>query len=74
MADNVKDFIADHGTDLQYGARPLRRAIQTYMEDGISELLINSEVEPGATIHVKIDENDKDKLSFTAQSSPEVIS
>ncbi len=74
MADDVKDFIADHGTDLQYGARPLRRAIQTYMEDGISELLINSEVEPGATIHVKIDENDKDKLSFTAQSSPEAIS
>ncbi len=74
MADDVKDFIADHGTDLQYGARPLRRAIQTYMEDGISELLINNEIESGAAICARIDENDKDKLSFSVLYSPETVS
>lgn len=35
VTDEVKDFISDHGFDIQFGARPLRRAIQTYLEDGI---------------------------------------
>ena len=37
-----KEFIAGKGYDVQYGARPLKRAIQTYLEDGLSELIISS--------------------------------
>ncbi len=68
LSDEVESFIADHGFDLQYGARPLRRAIQTYLEDGLSELLINKEPQPGSMLAVKVDEADKDKLAFEALS------
>ena len=37
--DKAKEFIAGKGYDVQYGARPLKRAIQTYLEDGLSELI-----------------------------------
>ena len=66
LSDEVESFIADPGFDLQYGARPLRRAIQTYLEDGLSELLINKEPQPGSMLAVKVDEADKDKLAFEA--------
>lgn len=64
ITNEVEDFIAEHGFDLQYGARPLRRAIQTYVEDGLSELLINESVIPGETINVLTDPDHKDKLLF----------
>lgn len=67
LSEEVESFIADHGFDLQYGARPLRRAIQTYLEDGLSELLINKEPQPGSTLVVKVDEANKDKLTFESQ-------
>jgi ATP-dependent Clp protease ATP-binding subunit ClpC len=44
--------VAEKGYDVQFGARPLKRAIQTYIEDGISELIVNGNIEPGATIHI----------------------
>ncbi len=68
LSDEIESFIADHGFDLQYGARPLRRAIQTYLEDGLSELLINKEPQPGSVLVVKVDEANKDKLVFERQS------
>ena len=50
--DEAKRFLATKGYDVQFGARPLRRAIQTYLEDGFSELIVSGQVEPGDTILV----------------------
>lgn len=65
ITDEVKDFISDHGFDIQFGARPLRRAIQTYLEDGISELLINDSPVTGSILKAAISPAQKDKLAFT---------
>ena len=66
MSEEVEAFVADHGFDLQFGARPLRRAIQTYLEDGLSELLVNESPAPGSTLTIKTDAANKDKLSFAS--------
>ena len=49
---------------MQFGARPLKRAIQSYIEDGISELIVNGDLQNGDTIHINKVEG-KDELSFT---------
>lgn len=67
ITDAAKSFIANHGYDVQFGARPLRRAIQTYIEVKLSEALISEEFTPGQTIVIdKI--TDKDELSFTVET------
>lgn len=67
ITDAAKSFIANHGYDVQFGARPLRRAIQTYIEDKLSEALISEEFTPGQAIVIdKI--TDKDELSFTVET------
>ncbi len=67
ITDAAKSFIANHGYDVQFGARPLRRAIQTYIEDKLSEALISEEFTPGQTIVIdKI--TDKDELSFSVET------
>lgn len=67
ITDAAKSFIANHGYDVQFGARPLRRSIQTYIEDKLSEALILEEFTPGQTIVIdKI--TDKDELSFTVET------
>lgn len=67
ITDAAKSFIANHGYDVQFGARPLRRAIQTYIEDKLSEALISEEFTPSQTIVIdKI--TDKDELSFTVET------
>ena len=59
----AKDFISDKGYDVQFGARPLKRAIQTYLEDEIAELILGGEVKQGAIIEATLDkENNKIKL------------
>lgn len=55
ITDDAKNFIADKGYDQQYGARPLKRSIQKYLEDPLAELIINSELHPGDTIRVDFD-------------------
>lgn len=67
ITDAAKSFVANHGYDVQFGARPLRRAIQTDIEDKLSEALISEEFTPGQTIVIdKI--TDKDELSFTVET------
>ena len=61
----AKRFILAKGTDLKYGARPLRRAIQKYIEDEIAEMLLRSDVSGGQTI--KVDAR-KDGLKFTVKA------
>ena len=50
MTSEAKSFLADKGYDIQYGARPLKRALQNYVEDEISELLLDGALQPGDTI------------------------
>lgn len=52
---SAKEFILEKGTDLKYGARPLRRAIQRYLEDEIAEKILMSEFKNGQTIHVRLE-------------------
>ena len=61
MTAEAKSFLADKGYDIQYGARPLKRALQNYVEDEISELLLDGALQPGDTIVVTAGE---DKLKF----------
>ena len=61
VSENAKDFILEKGTNLKYGARPLRRAIQRYVEDEISDMILRSEVVDGQTIDVDFK---NDKLTF----------
>ena len=64
VSNEAKNFVLEKGTDLKYGARPLRRAIQRYIEDEISDLILRQEVEAGQTIFVNFDE---EKLVFNIQ-------
>lgn len=50
----AKQFIASKGYDVQFGARPLKRAIQTQLEDPLSELIVNASVQPGDQIQVSL--------------------
>ena len=66
LSDEAKAFVAEKGYDVQFGARPLKRAIQTYIEDGVSELIVNGDLQPGSTIYInKVQE--KEELSFTTK-------
>ncbi len=68
LSDDAKAFVAEKGYDVQFGARPLKRAIQSYIEDGISELIVNGDLPAGATIYInKVD--GKDELSFDAKNN-----
>ncbi len=58
VSAEAKNYILEKGTDLKYGARPLRRAIQRYIEDPISDMILKSEVFPCQTIIVDFNEND----------------
>ena len=64
LSDEAKAFVAEKGYDVQFGARPLKRAIQTYLEDGVSDLIVNGDLQPGSTIHIN-KEQEKEELSFT---------
>ena len=52
ITDKAKDFVASKGYDVQFGARPLKRAIQTYIEDGICEMILSGELKSGDTISI----------------------
>ena len=62
---SAKKYVLEKGTDLKYGARPLRRAIQKYIEDEIAEMLLRSDLMPGQTVKVDCK---KDELKFTVVS------
>ena len=57
LSKKAKDFIADKGFDQQYGARPLKRAIQKYIEDALAEEIIKSQIQEGDTIKMDLDKN-----------------
>lgn len=70
LSEEAKTYIADKGFDPQYGARPLKRSIQKYLEDELAERIIAEEFAPGTTVHVKHNPGDE-KLTFEADDLPE---
>ncbi len=60
----AKDFLSEKGYDPQFGARPLHRAIQKYVEDPLAEEILNTNINEGDTIVADLDEENKDKLKF----------
>ena len=61
LSDEAKEFIASKGYDIQFGARPLKRAIQKYLEDELAELIITASMLPGNLVEVNYDK-DADKI------------
>jgi ATP-dependent Clp protease ATP-binding subunit ClpC len=72
VTENAKNFIASKGYDVQFGARPLKRAIQEYVEDVISELILNDNPAQSSTIIVdKVDDSDKTVARIAEPSDPQ---
>lgn len=63
ITDKAKELVATKGYDVQFGARPLKRAIQTYIEDGVCELLLGGKLKKGDTISIGKSPN-KEELTF----------
>ena len=70
LSDAAKQFVAEKGYDVQFGARPLKRAIQNHIEDSVAELIVNGDLPLGSTIAID-KETDKDQLTtrFAAHDS-----
>ena len=64
ISDSAKNFLLEKGTDLKYGARPLRRAIQRYVEDELSDLILKSDLKNGQTVNIDCINNE---LSFVVK-------
>jgi ATP-dependent Clp protease ATP-binding subunit ClpC len=63
LSNEAKEFVATKGYDVQFGARPLKRAIQTYIEDGVCERIVNGELKAGDVIRIS-KAPDKEELVF----------
>ena len=63
VSEEAKKYLLEKGTDLKYGARPLRRAIQHYIEDELADMLLRSELQYGQKVFVELDRNNQ-KLIF----------
>ena len=66
LTDEARDFIAEKGWDKDFGARPLKRAIQKYIEDLLAEMLVNKQFSEGETVVLKLNEA-KDALEGETQ-------
>lgn len=62
LTESAKDFLSEKGYDPQFGARPLHRAIQKYMEDPLAEQILNGQIDDGATIQVDHKEGEAEML------------
>jgi len=70
LTEPAKTFLADKGYDSQFGARPLHRAIQKYLEDPLAEEILNMNVKAGDILIADVDA-DNTKLSFTFKNKAE---
>ena len=69
LADDAKDFIAEKGYDSQFGARPLHRAIQKYLEDPLAEEILNMTIKAGDTMLAELDK-EAGKIRFKLKEEP----
>ncbi len=70
ISDEAKDYIAEKGYDVQFGARPLHRAIQKYLEDPLAEEILNNNIKAGDTIKADFDK-EKAQIVFDIIKNPE---
>lgn len=70
ITDEAKEFVAIKGYDVQFGTRPLKRAIQNYIEDGLCELILSGNIKTADTIVIS-KEKDRDRLTFDTVSQSE---
>ena len=70
MDNEAKRYLAEKGFDSDFGARPLNRAIQKYLEDPLAEEILKSDINEGDLIHVKYSKK-QDKLVFKKEKAPE---
>ena len=70
ITDEAKEFVAIKGYDVQFGARPLKRAIQNYIEDGLCELILSGNIKTADTIVIS-KEKDRDRMTFDTVSKSE---
>jgi len=68
ITDEAKDFIADKGYDVQFGARPLHRAIQKYLEDPLAEEILNMNIKNGDVLIAQLDKENA-KITFNIRSN-----
>ena len=68
LTSEAKDFVAEKGYDIQFGARPLKRAIQKYIEDPMAEVIIQADIKEGDTIAVGFDKK-KEELTFNVEKA-----
>jgi ATP-dependent Clp protease ATP-binding subunit ClpC len=72
LSPKAKDFIADKGFDKSYGARPLKRAIQKYIEDALAEEIVNSNLSEGDIIHMDLDDKTKELIIKIEKKDKEI--
>ncbi|MDX5586220.1 MAG: ATP-dependent Clp protease ATP-binding subunit [Aureibaculum sp.] len=72
LTEKAKDYIADKGFDRQYGARPLKRAIQKYIEDALAEKIVNSQLHENDSIFMDLDE-EKDELTIKIKKAKKSV-
>ena len=72
ISDSAKDFIADKGYDQKYGARPLNRAIQKYIEDLVAENVVSSAIKEGDSINIDTGKSTDEGLNLEVQEIPTV--
>ena len=67
LTEAAKEFIATKGYDVQFGARPLKRALQNYVEDGICEMILGQDLQQGSVIIID-KAPEKEELTYTKKS------
>ena len=67
LDEKAKDFLVEKGYDPAYGARPMRRAVERYLEDRLAEEILRSSLTPNEPIHVTVEEG---HLAFTQKQAP----
>ena len=70
LSEDAMSWIINHGYDRAYGARPLKRVIQRYIEDQLSKQIISGEISEGDFVHITVGENEE--LNFTTQPTPTI--
>jgi len=71
LTEDARAFLLEKGYDEKYGARPLRRAIERYVEDGLAEAILGGHIKPGEPIHVDKDP-EREELTFHQKTSSSV--
>ena len=74
LSNEAKDFIADKGYDIQFGARPLKRAIQRYLEDELADIVLAGELEAGDTILMDLNTETSEIKARIVKPTPELNS